>query len=127
MVLKEATDSFGDISVKPTYYDMFCMNITLLPILLKFPYDQDNTTHNLSGLISLSSKYTSKYGISFKRPTCHKPYSPTITDTMSDATRRKAKATHSSQKEDYQLFEAADMGIMRFLTMNVDKMWYWEL
>ena len=127
MVLKEATDSFGDISVKPTYYDMFCMNITLLPILLKFPYDQDNTTHNLSGLISPYTKYIAKYGTAFQRPTLPKPYIPTITITMYDAEQRKSKAIHSARKEDYILYKAAEMGVMRFLNTNVDGTWYQEL
>ena len=50
-VLKEATDTFGDISVKPTEYDMSRMNRTLLPILLRVTYDQVDATKNLSGLI----------------------------------------------------------------------------
>ena len=97
-VLKNATDNFGDISVKPTNNDMYCMNRTLLPILLKIPYNQVDATHNVSGIITPSAKYTTNYGISFKRLTCTGPYCPTITATMSDADRRKAKTTHSACK-----------------------------
>ena len=50
-VLKEATNSFGDIAVKPTYNYMSRMNRTLLPILLRVTYDQVDATKNLSGLI----------------------------------------------------------------------------
>ena len=84
-VIKEATDTFGDIAVKPTNNFMSCMNITLLPILLKIPYNQVDANHNLSGIISPYTKYTSKYVTAFKRPMRPKPYSPTITATMSDA------------------------------------------
>ena len=51
-VLKEATDTFGDIAEKPTDNFMSCMNITLLPILLKIPYNQVYANHNFSGIIS---------------------------------------------------------------------------
>ena len=84
-MLKEATDTFGDIAVKPTDADMSLMEKTLLPILLKIPYDRVEATHNLSGHIMPSSKYTTKYGTAFKRPTLPEPYCPTITVTMSDA------------------------------------------
>ena len=55
-VLKEASDTFGDISVKPTNNDMSHMDKTFLPILLKIPYDQVEAAHNLSGLIAPSAK-----------------------------------------------------------------------
>ena len=45
---------------------------------------------------------------------------------MSDAKRRKAEATHSARKEDYLLYKASEMGIMRFLATNVDETWYQE-
>ena len=106
-VLKEATDNFDDIAVKPTDDGMYHMNRTLLPILLKIPYDQVEATHNLSGFIALSAKYTTKYGMAFKRPTLPEPYCSTITDTMSDADQRKSEANHSACKWNYQLYEAA--------------------
>ena len=84
-------------------------------------------THNLSGLIAPSAKYKTKYGTYFKRPTRTKPYCPNITDTMSDADQSKSEDTHSSRKEDYQLYEAEEMGTVRFLTTNVDETWYQEL
>ena len=126
-VFKEATKTFGDIAVKPTNNDLSCREKTLLPILLKIFYYQVETTHNLSGLIASSVKYTTKYGMAFKRPTRPKLYCPTTTATISDADQCKAKATHSASKEDYQLYEASEMGIMHFLTTNVDKTWYQEL
>ena len=67
-VLKEATKNFGDITAKPTGSDMSLMDKALLKILLKIPYDQVEATHNLSGIITPSSKYTTKYGMTFKRP-----------------------------------------------------------
>ena len=103
------------------------MEKTFLPILLNILYNKVEATHNLSGIIATSAKYTTKYGTSFKRPTRPKPYIPTITATMSDAERHKAKATDSVRKEDYQLYEVAEMGIMRSLTTNIDKTWYQEL
>ena len=54
-------------------------------------------------------------------------YCQTITATMSGIDQLKAEATHSSHKEDYQVYEVADMGTMRFLTMIIDKTWYREL
>ena len=83
--LKEVTDTFGDIDMKPTDDDMYCMNITLLSILLNIPYNQVDATHNLSGLITPSAKYTTNYGMDFNRPTCPGPYFPTINATMYDA------------------------------------------
>ena len=56
-----------------------------------------------------------------------KTYSPTITATMSNAELRKAKATYSSRREDYLLYDASEMGLMRFLTTNVEDTWYQEL
>ena len=97
-LIKEANDTFGDIAVKPTDNDMSYMKKTLLPILLNIPYNQVDATHNVSGIITPSAKYTTNYGISFKRLTCTGPYCPTITATMSDADRRKAKTTHSACK-----------------------------
>ena len=123
-VIKEAIDTFRNIAAKPTDNDMSRMNGTLLPILFNIPYDQVKTTHNLSGLISSSAKYIAKYGTAFQRPRSPIQYSPTITTTMSDAERRKAETTHSASKEDYLLYEAAEMGVMHFLSTNVDKMWY---
>ena len=38
-VIKEATNTFGDTAVKPNDNGMYRMNRTLLPILLKIPYD----------------------------------------------------------------------------------------
>ena len=84
-VIKEATGTFGNISVKPTNYGMSIMVKTILPILLKIPYDQVEATHNLSGLITPSTKYTTKYGTTFSLPKHLKPYCSTITATMSDA------------------------------------------
>ena len=46
---------------------------------------------------------------------------------MSNAEQRKVEATHSACKEDYLLYKAAEMGVMRFLTANVDETWYQEL
>ena len=83
-VIKEATNAFGNISAKPTDDDMLRMNRTLLLILLKIPYKQVETTHNLRGLISSSAKYIATYGTAFQRPMRPKPYSPTITATISD-------------------------------------------
>ena len=54
--LKEATNNFGDITVKPTNDDFYRMDKTLLLILLKIPYNQVEATHNLSGLIAPSAK-----------------------------------------------------------------------
>ena len=56
MVLKEATNTFGDIAVKLTDNNMSCMYRTILPILLKIPYGQLDATQNLSGLITTSAK-----------------------------------------------------------------------
>ena len=56
MVVNEATDTFGDIAVKPTKDDMSRMIRMLFPIILKIPYDEVDATHNLSGLISPSAK-----------------------------------------------------------------------
>ena len=64
------------------------MEKTLLTILLKIPYDQVEATHDLSGLIAPSNKYTTKYGTAFKRPKRPKPYCLTIIATMSDADQR---------------------------------------
>ena len=97
-VIKEATGTFGNISVKPTNYGMSIMVKTILPILLKIPYDQVEAAHNLSGLIAPSAKYTTKYGTSFKLPTRPHHYCQTITATMSGTDQRKAEATHSSHK-----------------------------
>ena len=84
-VLKEATNKFGEISVKPTDDDLSRIGKNLLQILIKIPYDQAEDTHNLSALIAPYAKYTTKYGTGFKLPTRPKPYCPTITATMSDA------------------------------------------
>ena len=97
-VVKDAIDTFRNISEKPTDNDVSLMNQTILPILLKIPYNQIEATHNLSGLVSPSAKYIAKYGTAFQRPTRPKPYSPTITATMSNVKRRKAEAMHSSRK-----------------------------
>ena len=97
-MLKKSTDTFGEIAVKPTEDDISRMVRTILPILLKIPYDEVDATHNLSGLISPSAKYTSKYGTAFNPPMRPKPYSPTINATMSDVERRKSEVTHSSHK-----------------------------
>ena len=56
MVIKYATNTFVNIAAKPTNNDMSRMNQTLLPILLKIPYNQVDTTHSSSGLISPSAK-----------------------------------------------------------------------
>ena len=53
---------------------MSLMEKKLLPILLKTPYNQVQATHNFSGLITPSAKYTTKYGTAFKRLTRPKPY-----------------------------------------------------
>ena len=103
-MFKDATCTFGDIAVKPTGDDMYCMNKTLPPILLKTPHNQVDATHNLSGLITPSAKYATKYGTDFKHPTRPKPYCPPITAAMSNANQCKAGATHSACKEDYQLY-----------------------
>ena len=124
MVIKEATVVFRNISTKITDDDMLRMNQTLLLILLilfKIPYDQVETTHNFSSLILPSAKYIAKYGTAFQCPTRPKPYSPTIAATMSDAERCKAEATYLSHKEDYLLYEAAEMEIMRFLATNANE------
>ena len=126
-VIKEATNTFGNIFVKPTNDDMPRMNQMILPILLNIPYDQVKTTHNLSGFISTSAKYIARYGTAFQLLTPPKPYIPTITATMSNAEQRKVEATHSACKEDYLLYKAAEMGVMRFLNTNVDGTWYQEL
>ena len=52
------------------------------------------------------------------------PYCPTITSTMSNADQSKSEATHSARKEDYQIYEAAEIGTMRFLTTIVNETWY---
>ena len=123
-VEKEATNTFGKIAAKPIGDDMPQLNQTLHKIILNIPYDQVKFTHNLSGLISPFDKYIAKYGTSFQRPKRPKPYSPTITATMSDEKFRKSKATHTACKEDYILYKAVEMGIMRFFTTNVDEKWY---
>ena len=124
-VLKEATDNFDDIAVKPTDDGMYHMNRTLLPILLKIPYDQVEATHNLSGIIPPYAKYTTNYGMAFKLPTRPGLYFHTITAPMSDTYRCKYEATNSARKEYYQLYKAEDMGTMRFLTPTVYGTWYW--
>ena len=93
-VLKEATDTFGDIAVKPTDDEISLMGKTLLPIFLKTPYKQVEATHNLIGFIALSAKYTTKYGTAIRRPTRLGPYCLTLTATISEADQCKAKATH---------------------------------
>ena len=119
--IKEAIDTFGDIAAKLSDNYMSHINRNIFPILRKIPYYQVDTTHNLSGLISPSAKYTVNYGTAFQSPTRPKPYSPAITSTMSDAERRKDEATYSARKEDYHLYEAAEMEIMRFLATNANE------
>ena len=46
---------------------------------------------------------------------------------MYDAEIFKAESTYTARKEDYLLYEADEMGIMRFLTTDVDESWYREL
>ena len=122
MVIKEATKFFRNISTKLTDDEMSRMNQTLLQILLiilKIPYNQFETTHSLSSLISPSAKYIAKYGTAFQFPTRPKPYSPTITATIFNDEQRKYEDTHSACREDYLLYRANGMGIMRFLTTNI--------
>ena len=102
-VIKEATDTFGNIAAKPTDNDMSRMKRTLLSILLKITYDQVEATNNLSGIILRYAKYIEKYGTAFQCPTCPKPYSPTITTTISYVKLLKDEAVHSACKEDYLL------------------------
>ena len=64
-VKKEATDTFGNIAAKPTDNDMSHINQTLLPVLLKIPYNQVEATRNLSGLILPSAKYIANCGTAF--------------------------------------------------------------
>ena len=99
-VIKEATNTFGNITLKPTDNEMYPMNRTLPPILTKTPCDQVDATHNLSGIITPSAKYTTKYGTAFKRPMRPGLYCLTITAPMSNANQRKAEVTNSSHKED---------------------------
>ena len=108
-MIKEATGTFGNIAAKPTNDEILHAKRTLLPIFLKIPYNQVKATHNLSGLILPSTKYIAKYGMAFQHPTHPKPYILTITATMSDVKRCKAEATHSARKEDYLLYEVAEM------------------
>ena len=56
-LLKEATNTVGDISVKSTNYGMSLMDKTLLRILLNIPYNQMEATHTLSGLVAPSGNY----------------------------------------------------------------------
>ena len=97
-VLKEATNTFGNIAAKPTDDDMLHMNRTLLLILLKIPYNQFNNIHNFSGLVLPSDKYITKYGMVFQCATRPKPYTTTLSSTMSDAEQQKSEDTHSARK-----------------------------
>ena len=98
--LKEATNTFGNITLKPTDNEMYSMNSTLPPTLTKTPCEQVDANHNLSGIITPSAKYTTKYGTAFKRPTRPGLYCLTITAPTSNANQRKAEVTNSSHKED---------------------------
>eukprot|EP00804_Cyclotella_cryptica_P024879 CCRYP_011788-RA/>CCRYP_011788-RA protein AED:0.47 eAED:0.47 QI:0/-1/0/1/-1/1/1/0/91 len=70
--------TFQPISGQPSDDDLTELRDVLYPHLLDIPYNEDGT-HNLIGLIELTTLYTATWGTQFPPPPCPPAY-PIIKD-----------------------------------------------
>lgn len=123
----EAADQFEAIIGQPTDSDLHALREILYPILLDIPYDCENGTHNLVGLITKDAAYQPKYGSSFVRPPALGTYDNSIANDANNVTRAKAEAKHRAKLADRTTYVAAERETRKFIISKVEDTWIREL
>ena len=123
----EAIEQFEPISGQPLGADLTQLQEVLAKILLGIPYDEENGTHNLVGLIMPTAKNTTKYGSAFVRPTKPAIYDKMIAEDAIANARIKAEAKHKAKISDFKVFVATDFGAQKLILAVVEDAWIREL
>ena len=71
--------------------------------------------------------YKMRHGANFPTPTRPAIYDVDISIDASNAVRFRREASHTSKKEDYRLFAAADRETIKFILAVVENTWVREL
>jgi hypothetical protein len=128
LLFKEARDTFPPIEGKPTDDDLLSIQETLLPILMKIPFDLLGGVHSLIGLLTETTRYAADHGgNAFAIPTRLPLYDGSIADNATTVVRVRAEAAHKARLNDFATYEAAKRGAAKFLRDSVDEVWYNDL
>ena len=131
--VKEAAEVFHTLgSRQPEDEDIVSIRETLVPLLLRIPFDSAASSraqkHNLSGLLQRSSVYASHRtgGATFPTYVALEIY-PDIAYDAQHATIRKEEAIHKVKLADEGRRLAAEAGASDFIRSVIDKTWYTDL
>ena len=121
-LFKEAYDTFPPLKGKPTNDDLLAIRETLLPLLMVIPYDQLKVIHSLTVILAEAAKYKAEHsGVKFIWPSRLPLYDKNISDDATTVVRVRAEAAQKSRLDDYARYEAAKLGVAKFLCDVVDE------
>jgi hypothetical protein len=124
-LFKEAYETFPPLEGKPTDDDLLAIRETLLPLLMVIPYNQLKGLDSLVAILTEAAKYETEHGnAKFIRPTRLPLYDKIIADNATTVIQVRAEAAHKSRLDDYASYEAAELGVAKFLCDVVDEIWY---
>ena len=116
-------ETYAPIEGQPSDLDLSALRETLTAPLLPIEYDEEKGVHRLVGLIMNEDAYKKRHGANFPTPTRPDIYDLDILIDASNADRSRLEAYHTSKKEDYRLFAAADRETRKFILAVVEDTW----
>ena len=93
---------------------------TLTALLLPIAYDGEKGIYNLVGLMMNEDAYKTRYCANFPTPARPAIYDVEIPINATNAVRTRREAAHTSNKEDYRLFAAAERESTKFILAVVE-------
>lgn len=123
----EALKDFECIVGQPTDKDLTCLRECLFCLLLAIPYNEEQGTHNLIGLIADEADYARKYGARFLHPFKLPIYDTTISDDAKAVTQARMEAEHRVKRADYKTYTMAERETKDFILAVVEDTWVREL
>ena len=102
-----ALDHFEKILDQPSDTDLTRLREAVAPLLLKIPYDETGSTHNLIGIIRSKTAYLKHYGEAFPEPKRVGAYDLEIDENSTSVVRSHIEAAHKAWRADRATFETA--------------------
>eukprot|EP00804_Cyclotella_cryptica_P018733 CCRYP_007225-RA/>CCRYP_007225-RA protein AED:0.88 eAED:0.42 QI:0/-1/0/1/-1/1/1/0/215 len=120
-----AATMFQPILGQPSNNDLIALCDILYPLLLNIPYDEDGT-HNLIGLIELTTLHMAIWGAPFPPLPCPPAY-PIIDDVATAVVRACQEAKPTILVRDFASYEVAECVTAKFIYEAIDEIWYHDL
>ena len=120
-------ETYSPVEGKPSEPDVSALQETLNALLLPINYDGEKGIHNLVGFIMDADTYKAHHGANIPTPSRPAIYDVDIPIDASNNVRVRCEAAHTSKKEYYRLFAAAERESSKFILAVVEDTWLREV